>query len=118
MYPEYDNNNRYGARISALDAALERMLAERARLEAASNHFGVDEYEDGTVLVWEKQFADSERTYTYAAVKGGNLWYVTGAMSPRGGLTWAALTDEMVRSCGGNYPTIWMAAEYARASAN
>lgn len=37
-----------------------------------------DEFADGAVLVIEKQFWNHDTVYSYAAIKEGGKWYITG----------------------------------------
>ena len=50
------------------------------------NKFGDDEYDDGTVVRFQKKFTADGHAYMYAAIKAAGKWYLTG--KEQGGLTW------------------------------
>jgi hypothetical protein len=74
-----------------LDRQIEKLLEERAALELLP----ADDYTDGALLLIEKQFTDTGAVYSYAAVKGGGLWYCTGTAMPRGRQRWSTLMDNL-----------------------
>lgn len=65
------------------DAKVRELLRERRATEALESRlaaiaeWGQDTYENGTVVAFNRTIRDN--TYTYAAVKAGDHWYVTGA---------------------------------------
>jgi hypothetical protein len=87
------------ARIAELRRQLEVLSREIERLEAMPE----DVYELGTVLTWQRTFAEGGKAYTYAAVKfvdgyavGGHnrgleRWAITGRTSRF--LSWESLWE-------------------------
>jgi hypothetical protein len=63
------------------------------------------------IIQWEETFG-GDTTYTYAAVKVADLWYVTGR-HPATGLTWAQMVD---RYYGIRHETFWTAEQWTRRS--
>jgi len=61
-------------------------------LEARVAQYGVDEYEVGNVLVYDKQFNGGDKTYTYAVLKTPTGWYLTGR-SGHVSMGWDELID-------------------------
>lgn len=91
-------------RLASLEREADRL---RARLDA----YGDDVYDVGAVLVWDKQFAGSAKTYSYAAIKTTPLsWYITGrnAASP---LSWDQLIDCIVDEAA-ELPTLYAVTQY------
>lgn len=74
--------------IAAIDAEVERLLAKKAKIEAMPQ----DDYANGAVVVFEKKFAPGGIVYTYAAVKGGGFWYLSGNHTR---FSWESLLDEL-----------------------
>lgn len=71
--------------IQSRIAELEAELAQRRR-------YGRDTYEDGTVLSWEKTYEDMiDQVFRYAAIKAGDVWYVTGSKASSVRYTWDKL---------------------------
>ena len=62
--------------------AIERQRIER--VYAAYDEFNLDRLYDGTVLVFTWTPEGTDKTYTYAALRTGEKWYVTGRESPNG----------------------------------
>lgn len=62
--------------------AIKELKAEIKELEKDAeqvSRFGEDsDYPEQSVIFFRKQFGESGPIYTYAAVKGGGLWYLTG----------------------------------------
>lgn len=80
---------------SFLEATIERATQQLALIET----FGEDEYEDGSVLVFDKRL-DNGRTYSYAVIRTNGRWYTTGPRMGNTPLTWEQLRDWMA----GGYP--------------
>lgn len=79
---------------------IERRLAEVADLEARLERYASlpkDEYDNGAVVVFEKKFGPAGITYTYACVKGGGFWFVSGDTNRR---TWEGLIDHIYLNLG------------------
>jgi hypothetical protein len=57
--------------IKARMAELEQELVELRM-------FGEDVYKEGDVLIFDLDFGNPQKTWRYAAIKGGSLWHVTG----------------------------------------
>jgi len=36
------------------------------------------DYDEGSILVWERTFYRSSRTYRYVAIKAANRWWISG----------------------------------------
>jgi hypothetical protein len=80
-----------------IEREMAKLRARVAELDAAADRFG-EEPPVGTVITFEKQFPNSIKTYSYAAIRtgpervAGAGWFLTGrdASQPR---TWAWLTD-------------------------
>jgi len=68
----------------ALAALAARTLA---RLDQIEQRYGSDA-EDGSVIRFTRMIRT--RTYSYAAIRGGGYWYITGNRSPQH-LTWSEL---------------------------
>lgn len=113
----------YGEGVMMTETSAERLEAQARRLlEYAQEirdekaRFGEDNFEDGTIIQFDKVFPRGTRVYKYAAIKtihfedkyGNNqepveLWYTTGPMSPKG-YTWEELTQWM----GKDVKEIWV----------
>lgn len=87
-----------------------RLLEEADRLDDEPE----DDFEPGTVVVWERQFQEGGAVYSYAAVKyAEGMWAITGQRS--GHYSWRTLwsTDLMRAVPGSVYwaseltPTEW-----------
>ncbi len=86
-------------RAAIIARQIDMLLAEAAKLENRP----VDDFADGDVVLFDKRFGANDRgqnrrvngqnvkVYTYAAVKGGGLWWVTGDRT--GGVTWDQMMD-------------------------
>jgi len=61
-------------------------------LEARVAQYGVDEFEVGNVLVFDKQFNGGDKTYTYAVLKTPTGWYLTGRAG-HVSMSWDELID-------------------------
>ena len=96
-------------KAEALRKQADRLLEQAAVLESLPDEPQVDE--DGAAVIWFKiRFdEDTDRQYTYSAVRVGNLWFVTGYMT--GGRTWNNLLAWMIES-NGDLPEIWTPSEW------
>lgn len=82
--------------LDSLRRQRERLDAHIAKLEAIRLQYGDDEFEVGSVLVFDKTFrTGNRRTYSYAALKTPVGWYLTGRIGNRP-LPWAELVDEII----------------------
>lgn len=73
-----------------------RREAEVKRRVELATKIGADTYPDGSVLKWTRKFG--EKDYTYAALKTGGKWYVTGSQMTRAsGWEWDDLVQWMVQ---------------------
>lgn len=70
---------------------------------------GEDEYEEETIMFFRKCFVEGRKEYSYAAIKSGNLWWVTGKSVI--GRTWGQLIDFICENNVIPNPEIWMASE-------
>jgi len=61
-----------------------RIEAEVDRLEQEIADFGEDDYAEGDVVKFTKQFVPGGKAYLYAAIKANDAWYTTGPKSPKG----------------------------------
>jgi hypothetical protein len=80
-------------RRELLDQAIEREIvreAERARFGKNSD------YADGAVIVFDRTFSPGGRTYSYAAVKGSGVWFVTGRSQNGYRISWDDFVDEFL----------------------
>lgn len=82
-----------GREIIGAEKRLERLYARAARLEAWG---GPEEYENGTVLIFDRTFPTAPTLYSYAAIKAGGLWYVTGAKAGADGISHNRLIEEFL----------------------
>lgn len=82
-----------------------KQLERYERLIEEAMRFGEDDYPEGTVIKFRKQFVEGGEKYRYAAIKANGLWYTTGPKSPKG-YTW----DELVAwlSQGVQVKKIWL----------
>ena len=101
--------------VRSVDAQLWQILEQRRQLielqhkEQLVEALGDDLYEEGTVIRFKKTMPlarDSRNTreYTYAAVKAGSRWWVTGNRGTSDGRSWDDLRLFMVE---GEYPVTW-----------
>jgi hypothetical protein len=67
-------------------------LHERLRL---LDSYPDDDFNDGEVIVFTKQFDPAGQEYTFAAIKAEDRWYLTGGHLGRGGgvYTWEKLCE-------------------------
>lgn len=75
---------------------VEREVARRLDLV---DSYGVDNYDPGTVITFEKKFPSSTKVYTYAVIKAteGDKWFSTGHDCVAGTtLTWDGLVELLV----------------------
>lgn len=87
-----------------------RRLDEVAALEAALLRYESlpkDDFDNGAVVVFEKKFNSKGITYTYACVKGGGYWFVSGDTNRR---TWESLLDYIYANVGdgGHVRAYWV----------
>lgn len=94
---------RITSRVATLEWEIERL---QQKLELV-RQIPEDVYENGCVVIFEKQFTAKGIKYTYACVKGGGFWYVTGKPSR---YTWDALMDELYGTIseGGSNMAYWV----------
>jgi hypothetical protein len=81
------------AEIRLLEQRLAGLYAEQAKHEEALERFP-DEHSDGSILCWEKKFQEWGQTYTFAAIKAGGLWYVTGKWQV--GMLWQPFVEKFL----------------------
>lgn len=74
------------AEVTALQAQID---AKQAKIDFLAN-LPEDDYANGATVIFEKKFATGGIVYTYAAVKGGNFWYLSGDTSRR---SWESLLE-------------------------
>lgn len=72
------------ARLEAQRQATLDHAADLALRIQEIKRYGEDDYEDGNVILFERQFQPGGRVYSYAAIKSEGLWYTTGPRSPKG----------------------------------
>lgn len=62
------------------ESEYQKALEQIARYEALYERFGdVDDWDKGTVLMWERQYDERGHSYTFMAVLGGDRrWHLTG----------------------------------------
>lgn len=64
-----------------------------------------DEFADGAVLVIEKKFRSGNTLYSYAAIKAGGFWYVTGrGISSGRGLSTRAFIEFLLAGWDHEHP--------------
>lgn len=61
-----------------IEARLRQLEAEYARL---SRFPSTDVFADGTIMAWSKLIPSTGVNYSYAAIRGNDLWWVTGSIS-------------------------------------
>ena len=78
-----ENGMNYTTIDSEVRAELEKRAAEAALAKKMGliDAYGVDLYEDGTVLKFEKKFLDTPdaTAYTYVALKSNGTWWTSGS---------------------------------------
>ncbi len=88
-------STRIKTRTDAINYEIEtlqsQLAAKQAKLEFFTN-LPEDDYANGAIVVFEKKFASGGIVYTYAAVKGGNFWYLSGDTNRR---TWDGLLEHL-----------------------
>jgi hypothetical protein len=52
----------------------------------------VDQFEEGAIVTFQKGFGRSFM-YTYAAVKAGGKWWMSGLRRPSGSMSWDSLME-------------------------
>lgn len=103
------NPIRLVTRVAALEDEIERL---QTKLELVKR-LPQDEYLSGAVVIFEKQFVKGAKapTYTYAAVKGGAYWYLSGNGFQ---FTWEQLLDKLYGDLGsGGQVSCWYVSEMA-----
>jgi len=98
---------------TSLQAQMEFALSTAARLAArleATKRFGDDDWEEGTVIRFDKVFTYGGKTYAYAMLKAGGLWYSTGPRAPKA-FTWEEMIAWLLE---GPHATteMWVVSEY------
>lgn len=73
-------------KVSALRRELERAEAELALARPS-------EPGPGAMVLITGSFRPGQKSYSYAAVRGGDLWYLTGQQTPNEGLSWDEVVD-------------------------
>jgi hypothetical protein len=81
------------AEIERLEARLSYLYAEQEQREEVLDRFP-DEHGDGSILCWEKRFQPLGPVYTFAAIKAGGLWYVTGKWQV--GMLWLPFVEKFL----------------------
>jgi len=102
---------RAEADLRAAESAAARAIR---KLEQLANRPGepVTDDADGALVIWfQRTFDNTSRVYTYAAVKAGNRWYLTGSAAPQA-LTWDALMDWLGDNLVG---PLWLATTFESA---
>jgi hypothetical protein len=82
-----------------LDRALEMLSNQEARIQMQMDRLAQlpeDDFGNGAVITFQKQFREGGRIYDYAAIKAAGLWYSTGPLAPKG-FTWDALMAWLIR---------------------
>lgn len=62
----------------------------RETLNRLENEWGPDPLDDGTIIAFQKQFDEDGKIYSYAAIRGGDKYFITGR---EGGLYWFNLLN-------------------------
>lgn len=86
-------SSRLTERADAIRYEIERLQSKLQTVESIP----LDNYDTGAVLVFLKRFSEKGPTYTYAAVKGGGFWYLSGSSVQ---YTWNSLTDKLYGDIG------------------
>lgn len=98
-----DRLKREHAEIAEAILVLAGQLARRARQIAHMERYPAeDPFPDGTRLEFVKRFPNSEREYTYLALRAGGTWHITGQRSPQN-VTWRKFVGFM----GLGVETVW-----------
>lgn len=80
--------------MARLRETLRSKLAEASALEARLSVLETmpeDPFADGDVVQWSRRFPGGGGTYTYAALKVGYCWYVTGRQNQT--IAWRSLVE-------------------------
>ena len=82
-----------------LETAIVALATQRAHREAQLEKLKIfpeeDPFENGTFLVFEKNFpSNPDQRYTFVAHRAGGLWYATGRRAPQG-VTWEHFVNWM-----------------------
>jgi len=103
-------------------AEAKAMRAEADRLERIASErekYGVDPFKNGTVLKVDMRYRTGNRSYSYAVIKAGNRYYLSGRMSGdtitaagevSRGMTW----DNFVAWLAQGDATVWRARQLER----
>ena len=86
--PRKDNIARRAAKAAATAAdqrLAEELAAEKLTVEVESKKdmiraLGADTFDQHTVIRFDKRFEGTDTVYTYAAIKIGSRWYLTGSV--------------------------------------
>ena len=99
--------------ITGKQEYIERRIAMLEAQLAELNKYGDDIYSNGTVLRFKKRFdGRGGQWYTFAALKASGSWYLTGASSVSGPLTWDEL-GSFITSRGGDVKGLKVATGWA-----
>lgn len=79
-------------RREQIELRIRQLEAELATISL----YGDDEFPQGSVIRWRKQFRPGGEKYRYAAMKVQQLWYVTGGKTPP--RTWDQLVELLSNS--------------------
>lgn len=99
-------------KIAFLEARLAQAYEEEAKKEAVSKWASDDDWPEETVILFKRKFKGNGHEYTYAALKAGDRWYVTGR-SQSGyrvtlwDLAWSFLAPAMEET-----GEVWVASEW------
>jgi len=100
-------------KVRALRQQAEDLLTRAAELEEVyANEPEVTEEGESPVIQWSESWGGGP-TYTYAAIKVADLWFVTGK-HPAGGVTWETLVHQFRTVRRGNF---WIADSWHHATA-
>lgn len=93
-------------RRDQIERQIDRLEDQLIRLDT----FGSEEdYDDGTVITFGKQFGAAGKVYSYAAIKAGNgIWYLTGSGRYPNNLSW----DDLVVFLSEGVGDVWIATEW------
>jgi hypothetical protein len=99
-----DTREEVERRLRTLQGMQMSLLDELARIDEMPQ----DDFEVGDVLMFERRFTPRGLPYTYAAIKGPDLWYFTGSRNKRG-YTW----EEVLRVLESDQvDKVWWASEW------
>lgn len=102
-----------GVPVRSTDLGLEILNAEKRlerlyrRAEAMNEWGSALDYEDGTVLLLERVYDGNPMVYSFAAIKAGGLWFVTGARAGADGIAHTRFVEEHLIPAQG----VWVVTE-------